>query len=152
MVCRAGWGAENTMWSELSWWVDERNRVVTEEEEAGGGWRKAGDACAMNQLSKYGPCSSLQHTHPLPVQSGWTSLLLVYILLLLTQIYYSTLLTVMEEAPRINRSHIRMTQYVSQPTVSTISGNSMHTHIQGQGHKTNSRHVPSHWTQQWLGQ
>lgn len=27
----------------------------------------------MNQLSKYGSCSSLQHTHALPVQSGRTS-------------------------------------------------------------------------------
>lgn len=42
-VCRPRRGGEDTMWSELSWWVEEqgrgRNRVVTEEEEeeAGGG-------------------------------------------------------------------------------------------------------------------
>lgn len=41
MVCRAGWGEEDTMWTELSWWVEEqgrgRNRAVPGEEEAAGG-------------------------------------------------------------------------------------------------------------------
>lgn len=111
MVCRAGWGEEDTMWSELFWWVEElgrgRNSAVTGSTLGGGGRRRlawrAGDACAMNQLSKYGPCFSLQYIHPVLVRSGWTSLLPVYLLLSLP--YYSTLLTVMEEA-------LPTTQYV----------------------------------------
>lgn len=106
MVCRAGRGEEDMMWSELSWWVEEqgrgRNRAVTGSTWGGGRRRlvwRAGDACAMNQLSKYGPCSSQQHTHPLPVQSGWTSPLLpVYLSLFLSHVYCSTLLTVLQEA------------------------------------------------------
>ncbi len=74
-MCRAGWGEEDTMWNELSWWVEEqgrgRNSAVTGFTLGGGGRRRlawrAGDACAMNQLSKYGPCSSSQYTHPLLV-------------------------------------------------------------------------------------
>lgn len=74
---RAGQGEEDKMWSELSMWVEERrrrrNRAVTGSTWGGGGCRRrlgwrAVDACTMNQLSKYGPCSSSQHTHPLPAQ------------------------------------------------------------------------------------
>lgn len=109
MVCRAGRGEEDTMWSELSWWVEEkgrgRNRAVTGSTSGEGrrrlAWR-AGNACTVNQLSKYGPCSSSQHTHPLPVQRGWTSTLLpVYLSPLLSHVYYSTLLSVKEEACQV---------------------------------------------------
>lgn len=137
MVCWAGWG-----WGrhDVEWIILVCGRVRKREEQGGdwgggGGGRRrlgqrAGDACAMNQLSKYGPCSSSQHTHPLPVQSGWKSL--VHLLFLLAHIYYSTLLTVMEEAPQVNRSHILTAQYVF------FSANSLYyrwhplTHVQEQ--------------------
>lgn len=90
------------MQSEFSWWVEElgggRNKAVTGSTQEGGGKRRlawrVGDACAMNQLSKYGLCSSLQHTHPLPLQSAWIlPLLQVHLSLLLSHIYYSNLST-----------------------------------------------------------
>lgn len=94
--------------------------------DCGGGGRRrlawrAEDAWVMNQLSKYGPCFSSPHTHPLPVQSGQTSLLLVYLSLSLSHIYCSNLITVMEESPRVNRSHIltKLNAFF-QPTATTI--------------------------------
>lgn len=131
MVCRAGRGEEDTMWSELSWWVEEqgrgRNGAVPSSTWEGGrrrlAWR-AGDACAMNQLSKYGPCCSLQHTHPLPAQSGWTSPLPpVYLLLLLSHVHNYTLLSAMEEACQVKVSHILTAPHV---LLSATGCSSMH--------------------------
>lgn len=114
---RVGWGGHDVEWIILV------GGGAGERKEQGCDWfhmrrrrrRLAWDACAMNQLSKYGPCSSSQHTHPFPVQSGWASLLPVYLSLLLSHVYYSTLLTVMEESPWVNLSYIILhSMYFSQ--------------------------------------
>lgn len=132
MVCRAGWGEEDTRRGCVKELGNGRNRAVTGSTLGGGGKRRlvwrAGDACAMNQLSKYGPCSSSQHAHPLPVQSGWTSppLLPVYLPLLLPHAYHSTLLTMMEESSQVSASHT--TQYLPHLiSFSKVSSKNFHT-------------------------
>lgn len=103
-----------------------RNGALTGSTLGGGGRRRlvwrAGDACAMNQLSKYGPCSSSQHARPLPAQSGWTSPSSSSSSAsppLPRTVYHCTLLETMRECPQHHSLYLSL-------SVSNISSNDVH--------------------------